>query len=291
MDTISTTHVLSIRDCGHDEYWLRDMIYEDPRILGLGDLQAVMKEKIQSSGGRLDLLLKDSEDDSMYEVELQLGATDECHIIRSIEYWDNEKRRWAKRSHTAVLVAEKITTRFFNVVQLLSKAVPIIGIQANIVQVGEAKALHFSKVIDCYEEPEEDEAPHPAYDETYWVENYPGALECVRWYKELLSKWYAEIPMKYHEGYVSLYVGGAARVWVARRKNDRANIEVSCDDNLDEVIDYLNKERLAFKPRGDWGFRINVNLQELKEKQSVHEWLVQHIAPLNLLDSKVTARS
>jgi len=29
-----------------------------------------------------------------YHVELQLGATDESHIIRTIEYWDTERRRW-----------------------------------------------------------------------------------------------------------------------------------------------------------------------------------------------------
>ena len=124
------------------------MIYDDPSILGLGDLQSVMKEKTQSSGGRLDLLLKNPADSSMYEVELQLGATDDSHIIRSIEYWENERRRWPNRSHTVVLIAEAITTRFFNVVHLLSKAVPIIGIQANIIDVGGVRALHFVKVID-----------------------------------------------------------------------------------------------------------------------------------------------
>ena len=138
-DPLVTT-VLKIGDCGHDEFWLRDIIYDNPSVLGLGeDLQAVMKEKTQSSGGRLDLLLNDS-DDSMYEVEVQLGETNESHIIRTIKYWDNEKRRWPNRAHTAVLVAEKITSRFFNVVQLLSRAVPIIGIQANIVQVGDVNA-------------------------------------------------------------------------------------------------------------------------------------------------------
>jgi hypothetical protein len=123
MEKIETAKMLTIRECGYDEYWLRDKIFEDPAILGLGDLQAVMKEKSQSQGGRLDLLLKNPEDDSMFEVELQLGATDESHIIRTIEYWDNEKRRWPNRSHTAVLVAEEITNRFFNVVHLLGMAV------------------------------------------------------------------------------------------------------------------------------------------------------------------------
>jgi hypothetical protein len=43
MDKIETAKQLTIRQCGYDEYWLRDRIFED---LGLGDLQAVMKEKI-----------------------------------------------------------------------------------------------------------------------------------------------------------------------------------------------------------------------------------------------------
>jgi hypothetical protein len=156
MSDIRSTEVLGIRNAGHDEYWLRDRIYDDPSILGLGDLQAVMKERIQSQGGRLDLLLKDPTDDSMYEVEIQLGATDETHIVRTIEYWDNEKRKWPNRSHTAVLVAETITNRFFNVVHLMSQAVPIIGIQATIIKIGDASGLHFAKVIDTYQEPEHD---------------------------------------------------------------------------------------------------------------------------------------
>ena len=138
MNEIKTTTVLSIAECGHNEAWLRDMIFEDPSILGLGDLQAVTKEMTQPQGGRLDLLLKNPVDDSMYEVELQLGATDETHIIRTIEYWDNAKKQWPRRSHTAVLIAEEITNRFFNVVHLLSMAVPVIGIQANIVKIGDA---------------------------------------------------------------------------------------------------------------------------------------------------------
>jgi hypothetical protein len=91
-----------IRDAGFDEYWLQDQIYENPACLGLGELDAIAKERQQSSGGRLDLLLKNPEDDTMYEVEVMLGETDETHIIRTIEYWDNEKRRWPQRQHFAV---------------------------------------------------------------------------------------------------------------------------------------------------------------------------------------------
>lgn len=283
MDKVETAKMLTIRECGHDEYWLRDRIFEDPAILGLGDLQAVMKEKSQAQGGRLDLLLKNPEDDSMFEVELQLGATNESHIIRTIEYWDNEKRRWPNRSHTAVLVAEEITNRFFNVVHLLGMAVPMIGIQANIVQVGEVRGLHLTKVIDSYEEPEEEEPVQQPFNEGHWIDNYPGTLECARWYKALLERLYGEVPTKYFEQYISLSVGGPARVWVTKRKNDRAFIEIKYgEESFQEAVDHLNKEGVSFGMRSGKYLTFNVNAQQLKERAVVHEWLASRLSPGNV---------
>lgn len=283
MEEVLTAKVLTIRESGHDEHWLRDMIYEDPAILGLGDLQAVMKEKSQSQGGRLDLLLKNPEDDSMFEVELQLGASDESHVVRTIEYWERELRRWPSRSHTAVLVAEKITSRFFNVVHLLSKAVPIVGIQASIVQVGESKGLLFTKIIDFFEEPEEEEATQPQYDERYWAANQPGALACGSFYRNLLQKFYGEVTPTYHEDWMSLKFAGIARVWISRRKNERALIELRIrEDQLQEVTDRLNQEGISFRSKGGEYVKFNVNAQELQDKAALHEWLASRLSPNDL---------
>lgn len=109
MKDIPISDTLTIRECGYDERWLQDQIYNNPNCLGIGELESISKERIQSSSSRLDILLKNPEDDSMYEVEVMLGETDETHIIRTIEYWDNEKRKWPQRQHYAVLVAESIT--------------------------------------------------------------------------------------------------------------------------------------------------------------------------------------
>jgi hypothetical protein len=73
----------------------------DDLILGLGDLELRQKERIHPHAGRLDLLLQDSED-RRYEVELQLGSTDETHIIRTIEYRDNERKRYPRYDHRSV---------------------------------------------------------------------------------------------------------------------------------------------------------------------------------------------
>ena len=69
------------------ERWVQDRIAEAPAILGLGDVIVKDKERIQPRAGRLDLLLQDAELNRRYEVEIQLGSTDESHIIRTIEYW------------------------------------------------------------------------------------------------------------------------------------------------------------------------------------------------------------
>ena len=46
-----------------DELWLQDRIAEAPAILGLGELDLIDRERVQSSAGRLDLLLSESSTD------------------------------------------------------------------------------------------------------------------------------------------------------------------------------------------------------------------------------------
>jgi hypothetical protein len=130
------------------EVWLHDRIAADPSILGLGELDVIQREKVQFAGGRLDMLLADSENGIRYEVEIMLGATDPSHIIRTIEYWDIERRRYPAYDHVAVLVAEEVTTRFLNVMSLLAGSIPLIAIQLNALKVGEQIVLSFVNVMD-----------------------------------------------------------------------------------------------------------------------------------------------
>jgi hypothetical protein len=69
-----------------------------------------------------------------YEVEIQLGKTDECHIFRTIEYWDLEKKRYPQYDHIAVLIAEDITSRFLNIISLLNGFIPLVALQLNAIR-------------------------------------------------------------------------------------------------------------------------------------------------------------
>ncbi len=131
-----------------NEAWLHDRICDDPTLLGFGDIRVLGRERPISGAGRLDVLLFDEDNNTRYEVEIMLGATDPSHIIRTIEYWDAERRRYPGYDHVAVLIAEDITARFLNVISLLAGNIPLIAIQLDALRVEERLVLNFVHVLD-----------------------------------------------------------------------------------------------------------------------------------------------
>jgi len=83
-----------------------------------------------------------------YEVKIVLGKTDPSHIVRCIEYWDVERRRYPGYEHIAVLIAEDVTSRFLNVLSLMAGNVPMIAIQLNALKIGEHLVLDFVHVLN-----------------------------------------------------------------------------------------------------------------------------------------------
>jgi hypothetical protein len=163
---------------GHPDFsevWLHEQISKDTSILGLGELDVIERERIQVGAGRLDMLLADSDADSTtrYEIEIMLGPTDPSHIIRTIEYWDIERRRYPAYDHIAVLVAEQVTARFLNVIALFAGSVPIVAIQLNTLRVGNQIVLDFVKILDQRQLREDDTADtggatEPDVDRSSW---------------------------------------------------------------------------------------------------------------------------
>ena len=169
-----------------NEKWVQQQIAADPSIIGLGELVLRDKERAQPHAGRLDLLLQDPESNRRYEVEVQLGKTDESHIIRTLEYWDIERKRYPQYDHCAVIVAEDITARFLNVISLFNGTIPIIAIQMNALRVGQQTTLVFTTVLSelSLGLVDEDEEQEPT-DRSYWEER--GTKETVALADELLK--------------------------------------------------------------------------------------------------------
>ncbi|MCG8096019.1 MAG: hypothetical protein JAZ17_20770 [Candidatus Thiodiazotropha endolucinida] len=265
MENLPIANTLTIRECGLDEYWLQDQIYNNPNCLGLGELDAIDKERRQSSRGRLDILLKNPEDDSMFEVEVMLGETDESHIIRTIEYWDNEKRKWPQRQHYAVLVAESITRRFFNVIQLLSHSIPIIAIQTNIIEVAGQKSLNFVKVLDTFEEIDDGSSINSeTFDEKYWQTKAQWVLETADVLQTELAEVLGETALNYTKHYVAITSHNNNYFWLNKRSAGKILLSFRVASHLmDEAKEALDENSIAYIHKGK-SLRITTDKKAIK---------------------------
>lgn len=203
-----------------NERWVQERIAEDPSILGLGDIVLKDRERIQPRAGRLDLLLQDADSSRRYEVEIQLGATDESHIIRTIEYWDIERKRYPQYEHTAVIVAEDITSRFLNVINLFNGMIPLVAIQMKALRVGNQIGLVFTTVVDqlTLGFVDEDEEVQEPTDRSYWESR--GSKKTVAMADQLLEivKTHDNrLELKYNKFYIGLAKNGIPHNFVVFR--------------------------------------------------------------------------
>lgn len=187
------------------ESTIQDLIKENPSILNLGDISLITSEKKQPNGGRLDLLLTDDAD-TRYELELQLGSTDESHIIRTIEYWDIERKRYPQYDHCAVIAAEDITSRFFNVISLFNGHIPIIALKLTAYKQTDGNILiTFTKVLDRITLGTDEEEVLEPTDRAYWIKRAtPHIMEMT---DQLFSRMIGDdstFTMKYNKYYVGI---------------------------------------------------------------------------------------
>ena len=276
MQEIKILNLISIRDHGLDEYWLQDYICQNPQCLGLGELELISKEKKQSSGGRLDILMKGS-DDELYEIEVMLGETDETHIIRTIEYWDIEKKKRPKRQHTAVLVAERINSRFYNVINLVAHSIPIIGIQANLYRSGEDVSMIFTKIIDSFEEPEIEEEGGTTYGFEYLKEKSPETAEVIQILSPIVTSSCSDNRINYRKNGATIFIGGSKRIVIYRRGKKQSSVQYKVsEENRNSVEELLDENTISYDYKNGY-IRIWLNPSVLKEHIEIHRKIIEKL--------------
>jgi hypothetical protein len=253
-----------------NEKWIQDQIAEDPLLLGLGDLVLKDRERPQIGAGRLDLLLQDTETNRRYEVEIQLGKTDESHIIRTLEYWDVERRRYPQYDHCAVIVAEDITSRFLNVINLFNGSIPLIAIQMTALQVNDGVSLQFTKVLDevtlgLVDEDEELQTT----DRGYWEEKGTKATVAIAdTILELIHSFAPRLQLKYNKFYIGLAVDGQPNNFVIFRPKKnfiRLEIRIPQSTDLEARVEAAGLTLMDYDKR--WG-RLRIQLTESDAKKN-----------------------
>jgi hypothetical protein len=255
-----------------DERWLQDRIEEDPAILGLGDINIVRREKSQSSGGRIDFLMYDPDRELRYEVEVMLGALDESHIIRTIEYWDIERQRFPAYDHRSVIVAEEITARFFNVIRLLNRAVPIIALQLNGFTIDNAVVLHFTKVLDVFQEAEDvEEAGGEQVDRRFW-ERKAGSesLAVLDQVITMIEREIAPARVTWNKNHVALGTSGYKFCWFHPRKSTpHCHLRVRTGaENREALLRQLDEAGVGATPFQDDVVTIKLSRKHLEDSRA-----------------------
>ena len=199
-----------------NEKLIQEFIFEDPSVLGLGNLISIQREKKQPIGGILDILLSDQEGLERYEVEIQLGSTDPSHIIRTLEYWDTEKKRYPQYNHCAVIVAEEITGRFMNVISLFNGAIPLIAIQMSAIRHGDDIELVFTKVLDRISLANDaDFETAEATDKNYWEKrSSPKIIKTVNDIFADFKDKIGDFELKFNKFYIGIAKDGIAKNFI-----------------------------------------------------------------------------
>ena len=258
-----------------NEQWLQNIIVEDPSILGLGDVLVKDKERIHPGAGRLDLLLQDVDGNGRYEVEIQLGATDESHLIRTIEYWDIERKKYPQYEHTAVIVAENITSRFFNVIGLFNGVIPLMAIQVAAIETAESTVgLQFIKVMNTVElgYTDEDKEVEPT-DRNYW-ETVKGTKKTVRLADQVLDLAKKLAPetvfeLGYNKHYIGFRVDGRPRnfaIMKPQKRGMRFEVKIARDLEVDGIIDAAELDFMDYDKRSG-AYKIKLSEEDLNKNK------------------------
>lgn len=267
---------------------IQDIIANDPSIIGLGDLIFKDKERMQPRAGRLDLLLVDPETTRRYEVEIQLGKTDECHLVRTIEYWDIEKKRYPQYDHCAVIIAEDITSRFLNVISLFNGSIPLIAIQMNAFKFGDQIGLVFTKVLDemplgAEDDEISDQEQIPANRE-YWVKKASEeTIRIIEKFLEVINDGGKNYRLQYNRYVVAIDKEGKPIPFVMLRPRKKNHfvliIKMIKSEEIDKFIEENDLDYMEYNTRAS-RYRIRIGMQDLIDKKEAIRTLLSLVFTL-----------
>ena len=279
MEKYVKSQVISLKDHPElTEKWVQARIAEDPSIIGLGELTLKDSERPQPSGGRLDLLLHDPDSNTRYEVELQLGKSDESHIIRTIEYWDYQRKKFPQYKHCAVLIAEDITSRFLNVVSLFNGNIPFIAIQMKAIKMEGVITLFFTTVLDVLTLGTEEEDEAEVVDRKYWEsKGSKDSLKLADAILAIVDKVAPGFTLKYNKHYIGLSIQGISKNFISMTPRKKAILLAAKLPQAEEtqaLLEQTDMDIMAYDKQ--WNqYRVRLTEKDIQQSDATLLQLIQ----------------
>ena len=197
---------------------------------------------------------------------------DESHIIRTIEYWDIERRRYPQYDHIAVIVAEDVTSRFLNVINLLNGQIPLIAIQLKAVEVGDLLTLIATRVVDLFVMGRDEEDEGETVDRALWERAAsPNSLKTMDALVQLIKGVDPAIAPKYNKYYIGLTSAGATRNFVVfrpRKGNVPTEFKIPQEDEITEKLEESGLATMSYDNRVG-AYRIQVRDADIQNHREL----------------------
>jgi hypothetical protein len=169
-----------------------------------------------------------------------------------------------------VIVTEDITNRFFNVIALLNRAVPITVVQLNVLKVEDKFVLNFLKVLDIAElYGEEEPGPSDQVDQGYWERRTnPASLDVVDRMVGLVTAAGKSPRVTYNKYHIPLGTTGRNFAWFSPRKSaSHCHMHVILDgEERARWVQQLDEAGIFGGPRGN-SMKMRIGLKESESNE------------------------
>jgi len=123
----------------------------------------------------------------------------------------------------------------------------LIAIQVNIVESPHGRSLHFTKILDVYEEPDDETGGDPGnFDEVYWAKYSQSTLETAKHLQELTKDIYDHTELRFNKYYVTLATSGYNQMIIRKRSGDNVLVQMRYGDKSEEMAEVLDEERIQY---------------------------------------------
>ncbi len=268
-----------------NEPMIQEFIFSNPYVLWLWELTPLTRELQQPSWGRLDIYMW-NDSWQRYEIEIQLWDTDPSHIIRTIEYRDNERKRYPNYDHCAVIIAENITWRFMNVISLFNWHIPLIAIKMSAFQTWEWYDIVFEKILDRVTTWNEDEDILEVTDRSYREKkSNKKMLEFTDYMFNELSEFTELYSLKYNKFYIWLSKDWKTNNFISfKPKKNRVYLNIKAEDT-DENRKLLDNAWFDYDYNPLWWrHHYEIKLNDKKEFDQEKEIIINLIKQANIFD-------
>jgi hypothetical protein len=169
-----------------------------------------------------------------------------------------------------VIVAEDVTSRFLNVINLFNGVIPLMAIQMNAVKMGNQIGLVFTTVLDqvLLGLVDEDEEVQEATDRSYWEKRgTPTTVKMADNLLELIHSFDQGFELKYNKFYIGLAKNGQPNnfAFFAPRKN-YLNFGIRLQRS-EEIEGKIEDAGLAFLEYSSRTGRYRIQIKAGEEKQ------------------------